>query len=264
MKNDLPAVTPPRAGVCRRFLPAAVLALACLAAFAPARLIAQGARGEAQVAIISILANPAPTDEISIRLMNRTDRETLERILQALAARFGAAPAGVKYTEKNVDNPDYAGIAVTCTLPIVPRGESYLPIAPFAQAFAPYVQRVRMVYDIKGDYAYRGYLQPYADRDLSFTVTPRINTANTTEAFYEMDINIKNSSLTSVAFLNYPEQGRRPHSSRYVRLVLAAGVAIIILALGLLLALLLPQRKKAKSAAPDDPTRDLSIGGGPC
>jgi len=218
-------------------------------------------RTEARVGIISDQTAPVLGDDVSIRLMNVSDQAMLDRIVQALGAKFNAVPVKVVYTRENDEFPQDAGLAVSFKVPVVPRGAGYLPIAPFVEALAPYAKRLRLAYVVKGPFVYRGYRETYSDKDISFTVKIPPD-GNNQQAFYSMDVAISNPSLTSVAFTNYPEQGNKTPARNHLRIALALGAAIIILALGLLLALLLPRKKQGAGGKPEMiPDREAPTGG---
>ena len=225
--------------------------------------VAQAAdtRAEARVGIISDQTAPTLSDDISIRLMNVSDQTILDHIVQTLGAKLNAVPVKVVFTRDNDNFPQEAGLAVSFKAPVVPRGAGYLPIAPFVEALAPYAKRLRLAYVVKGPFQYRGYRETYADKDVSFTVKMP-PAGDNQQAFYSMDVAISNPALTTVTFPNYPEQGNQSPARNYSRIALALGAAIMILALGMLLALFLPRKKRGvgeKRSMPSD--REAPTGG---
>lgn len=220
-------------------------------------------RNEARVSIIADLTSPIPVDDVSIRIMNSRDQMLLSSLVQELGGKFGAQPTQVQYVNGDPEFPDDTSAAVEFNLPIVPRGAGYLPLAPFIEAFAPYAARLRIVYDIKGSFMYRGYINPYTSHDISFTVdSPPLISPNVPEAFYSYDIKIKNSSLTKANLPNYPGKETSTGSSKYSRIALAVGAAIIILSLGFLLALFLPKRKETTDSGTETSSETGKLTGG--
>lgn len=207
-------------------------------------------RNETQIAVMVNFNNPSPDDEIAIRLIHNADQKVLENLVTKLSEKFHATPKNVKYDTVSGIDEQKQGTAVIFNMPIVPRTERYLPIAPFVEAFAVYTNRLRIIYSVQGSFTYKGYEKPYTDSDVAFTVDIKktaIPNSENSLAFYEMDVNIKNPAITRTKFANYPPSA--PLKKRGTpALLLAIGVAVIILGIGVGLAYLLRCRKTAQVA----------------
>lgn len=252
---------------CRHATAVLILATLCLCALAlPARADKPiDARGEARIVIIADTRSTSPADEISLRLMNNSDQGLLTALVRSLGEKFGMQPAAPQYFTGDDNDASDKSAAVKFYASIVPRGEGYLPIAPFVEAFAPYASRLRILYIIKGPFVYRGYQTPYQDRDVAFSVDlPKSLAQNPNEplAFYGIDVNIKNPTLTTLTLPKYPEEERQRRLISRKRVALAAGVALAIIALGLFLSQLLPLRKKGGSEQKDSPAESDTLTGG--
>ncbi|HEY3379771.1 MAG TPA: hypothetical protein VGL77_20035 [Armatimonadota bacterium] len=242
----------------------AILLALCCVAQQPSYAQTADQRGEARVSIFADLTAASPIDQISFRIMNNSDPALLQRIAQTLGTKFGAAPVQLRLVNGDPDFPDDKSAAAEFYAPIVPRGEGYLPIKPYVEAFAPYATRVRIVYFVKGPFAYRGYVNPYASHDVTFTVEmPENITPQGAEplAFYGVDVIIKNPALTAFPLANYPDETRKTTRTLVWRLALAAGVAIIIIMLGMLLALFLLRRQANKEKRETTAECEITTGG---
>ena len=222
----------------------AMLCLLVLPALAQTDTPAAPARGEAKIGITADLTAGTPDDLVTIRMVDCTDRDRLAAIARDLGARLHAEPTDLVFKAGDPRFVTDSGIGLDFRLPVVTRGESYLPIAPFIDAFAPYASRLRILYVIRGEFTYRGF-QQYDRPDVSFTVDPPTilpPELHTPLAFYGMDVKIKNPALGQVALPNYPVQetpASPPAPSPAHRMVLIMLASLIGAAVGLLLVVLL-------------------------
>jgi len=173
--------------------------LALLLACAATAFAAPRERGEALVAVKANMQSNE-SDLISLRIRNNADSAVLQTIASELSRKFRAQPINVNIRAGDPDMINGQSLGLDMCLPVVPRGEGYLPIAPFIEAFAPYASSLQIVYIISGPFTYHGY-QSYSNPDVSFTVDPpEISPTGTgiPLAFYGVNVTIANSSLTSV------------------------------------------------------------------
>lgn len=183
-------------------------------------------RGEAQVAVIAHLDQPAETDQVSIRLVGNADPKPLQDLALTLGAKIKATPLGMSYTTGDPEFIRDKSIGLEFTMPVVPRHDGYLPIAPFVEVFAPHVSELRIVYIVHGNFRYRG-VNYYKRRGLSVTVDPPEVNANAPDpiAFYGIHVMISNPSLTSVEMPRYAAEANPwLRVLRVLGLVLLAGV----------------------------------------
>jgi hypothetical protein len=184
------------------------------------------------------------TDEISFKILANHDQQLLVNAVQALSVQFGQLPTNVQYFDHNPNEADDPTACVTLNLPIVSRMGGRLPIDQFIQAFAPYVSQLAVGYAIHGSYQYQPFSTQYPASQVQLNEdTPKISANTATEPFaiYLADVKILSQSLSSSAASQAAkiERGRRRNI-----MAIAIGAALIIFALGLLLALLMPRRKE--------------------
>ncbi len=201
---------------------------------------------EAQIAVMADMSANGP-DQLNIRILNSTDQDELRAIAAGIGDKLHAEPTGLSFT---TGDPNYItdhSVGLDFLLPVVPRGEGYLPLAPIIEAFAPHVGKIRLLYIIRGSFTYQGY-QEYRNRDFAVTVDPPEKTplaSGTPLAFYGVNAIIKNPSLKSAPMPRYPrEEGFISRASRMSPWwwILLAGV--LGAGMGLVLAKLLPRRQR--------------------
>jgi hypothetical protein len=203
------------------------------------------ARGKAFVAVNADISDPAGRDTISIRIVDNTDKAKLMDIVLALGVKMRTAPDDMKYA---VGDPQYvedSGIGLECTMPMVPRGDGYLPIAPFIETLAPYVSEVQILYIIQGPFTYRG-IQRYEKNGVRVTVDPPESApagAPVQMAFYGMHATITDPTPGNVSIPHYSPQEGRARIWRILGWVLLAG--LLGAGIGILVARLLMRWKAA-------------------
>lgn len=211
-------------------------------------------RGSAMVAVYTDLLSER-SDKISIRLVNRNDKAMLTEIITALGAKFNAAPEKLTFQRGDPQLMAEDDLGADFYLPVVPRGERVLPIAPFIETFAPYASQLRIVFIVQGPFTYQGY-QKYEHPDVSFTVDPPDTNAaklGVPLAFYGVNVTIRNPSLTSASL---PSNTERRHAQRgrlpvYLWL-LFAGVAGALA--GVLLSRMLTRWKASMAGTENNPS----------
>ena len=198
------------------------------------------------IAIRADMSASSATDMVSLRIVDNTDRTILSDIAGALAAQLHATAPDLTFKTGDPRFIKDRGIGVEFRAPVVPRGESYLPVAPFITACARYAGRLRILYIIQGAFTYHGF-QQYQQPDVSFTVDkPEQITVPEPLAFYGMNVIINNPTPGAAQIPNYPVEAiaaARKHAVD-VRVFLLAIAGIIGLALGLLLVALLLRWKE--------------------
>jgi hypothetical protein len=200
---------------------------------------------EARVAVDSF-TNQA-TDEISFHVLNNKDKQLLANILQALSAQFVIAPTNVTYFDRNPDDSADLTASVTFNMPIVSRLGGSLPIDQFIQAFYPVVSRVSVLYAIHGAYAYQPFHTRFSASSVHMTEDPpNISSHMDSEPFaiYLADVSIVSQQLTTTQADTQKSQQAARQKHRRMIIAIAIGVALVIIALGVLFALLLPRRKE--------------------
>jgi hypothetical protein len=206
-------------------------------------------RGKAYVGVVADLASPTLVDQVNIHIVNNKDQQLLTRIAQTLGSKLKGTPTKFKFVTGDPAFVNDPGIGLDFSLPVVPRGESYLPIAPFIEAFAPYVSHLDIMYFIRGQFVYKGY-QSFEQKDVIFKVSlPDVSSQQTDEplAIYGVNVIIKNPSLTTVPVSNYPTAGTR---RGFGTLLWGLIIGIAVMAVGIALALVL-SRWQASVASGD-------------
>ncbi|MHB9131708.1 MAG: hypothetical protein ACYDBB_11550 [Armatimonadota bacterium] len=207
-------------------------------------------RGSAQVSVITDLSNTKSNiDLVDIKIDGNTDKALLQEIVQAVGTKFGAKPTNLKSVSPDPQFSDDNGIGLDFNLPIVPRNEEYLPIAPFIEALAPYARDVRIVYVVYGEFTYKG-IKTLKRSDVTITVNPpEIAPIGPGQpvAFYSVDVTINNPKLDAESIPKYEEKvtGQRPV---WIGLLLLAGIFAI---LAVILVMLLSYWKSARVAQTD-------------
>ena len=245
------SVAPRRRGSLRRVLVVCLLlcALLALVGVVAAPVGAQAAPGPsvAQVAVYSFTSGA--TDEISFKILGNQARQPLVDIVQTLAVLYGQLPTNVTYFDKNPDDANDVTAMVRFHLPIVSHAGGRLPIDPFIQAFASYASQLTVAYVIYGSYAYQPFQTQYATSEVQLSEDPpNISPDNAANPFaiYVADVKILNQHLAAPSATSTAQsvmQGRR----RTI-IVIAICAALFILALGVVVALLLPRRKEQEIA----------------
>ena len=228
----------------------APLLLLALCLLPPARAAdAPPSRGAAQVAVMTNLTSTNPTDVVTIRLVAHRDKDVLLRLASTLGDKFGNKPLYFSFEEPDPTFVADKGIGLNFQLPVVPRNEGYLPIAPFIETFAPYASRLRILYYVQGPFTYRGY-QHYQHPDVSFNVMMPDPGPQTSVplAFYGVDVMIKNPSLTTMTIPNYPTTPGTKKSRGIPVFILFALAIVIGVSGGVLLVMLIAQWKAADAA----------------
>ncbi|MHB9025395.1 MAG: hypothetical protein ACYC7E_14700 [Armatimonadota bacterium] len=238
-------------GLSRTISPISLLFLLCCAGFARpavAEPVNPDSRGKAMVMVVADLLSASPVDRVSIHIVNNTDKTLLTGIAQALGTKLKAAPAKLKFEKGDPRFVDDKGIGLDFDLPVVPRGESFLPIAPFIEAFAPHVSHLRIVYYLQGPFDYKGY-ERYEEKGASFTVDPPetpSTDSNVPLAFYGVNVIIKNPALTTMSVPNYPTAPGARRGLSTLMLGLLIGMAVM--AIGIILALMLSRWQASAKA----------------
>lgn len=212
---------------------------------------------------MSNLVDGSTLDQLSIRLVDNTDKGKLTAIATALGAKFDATPTEMAFKKGDPNFISDTGIGLNLELPVMPRtGVGPLPISPFVETFAPYVSRLRLVFFITGPYTYLGRQEPYEDADVSVEVKMPDFSADqvpSSLAFYGVDVIIKNHALQSFTLPlpagSVPSPGRpmgRPQRFPLVALLAIAG--LVSAAFGIFLSMYLPRWKAAAAVGGNTPT----------
>ena len=206
---------------------------------------------EIQIAVISALDLSPYADEIAIKMVGYHDEKLLEGIALKIAEQFRSKPANFSLATENADFEDDNSYQLKFNLPIVPRGQEYLPIEPFLVASAPYAKKIRIVYCIIGNFNYRGYSSNYKDKYISFSVDlpKKLGGAY---SFYGIEADIKNKDFTE---LNIPIY--EPKAKNITKIIVAISIGLIIIALGVILAIFLSskqEKEKQKNADKEEKT----------
>lgn len=235
------------------------LATLCLLVATPA--LAADLRGRANVAVMVDLAGNPADDAVTIHLVGNKDRAILSQLAGALGQKFRATPVDMRFVTGDPAFVADGGIGLDLTMPIVPRDEAYLPVAPFIEAFAPYAADLRIVYVVQGDFAYRGY-QHYEDANVAFTMDPPEIAPNSPVpfAFYGMHVKIKNPSLTTLDISKYPEAAKTAGFPRLPAWMVIAFAAAFGAAIGIILLQFIPRKRSPRRPSRRiTPTRETRI-----
>ncbi len=198
----------------------------------------------ANIGVSVDLTDPHLQDQVTIHIVGNTDEQTLKNIVYELGDKFRATPINLAWSVVDRGMVLDEGIGIDFQLPVLPKSEQYLPIAPFIEVMAPHVTRLRILYIIKGKFTYRG-IQDFQSPDVQVTVDPpQKSPADSPDplAFYGISAIIKNPKLETVAIPNYAADQRSAGMPWWV-LVLAA--ACFGAAAGMLVLLFLPRLKAA-------------------
>jgi len=227
-----------------RWLPLLAVLLA-LAGASPASAEPPPARGKAYVAVNADVSARAGRDTVSIRIVNNTDRNRLLEIALALGVKLKSSPEGMTYAAGDPRFVEDSGIGLAFTMPVVPRGDGTLPIAPFVETLAPHVSELQLLYIIQGPFTYRG-VQHYADHGVRVTVDPPETTppnAPIAMAFYGIHVTMDTPAPGPVSIPRYSPQEGRARLWRIGGWILLAG--LIGAGAGLVVARLLARWKAA-------------------
>ena len=198
-----------------------------------------------QIAVVSELAFHPTYDEVAIKMVGYHDEELLRNIALKIGEQFRATPSNYVLAKENADFEDDNSYQLRFNLPIVPRGQEYLPIEPFIVASAPYAKQVRIAYYIIGNFNYRGYRANYSDKQVDFAVdVPK--TLGGVRSIYGIEANIKNKDLKELNLPKYP-----PIKNR-TRLILALCIGAIIIALGVILAVFSSSKQEKEKKKEND------------
>jgi len=221
---------------------------------------ALAARGEAKIAVMADFTAISSYDKVSIRLVNNTDRALLTTIAGVLARELHTNATGLTFKTGDPQIIKDHSIGLEFSLPVVPRNEGYLPVAPFVTAFAPYAAKLSIVYIIQGQFTYRGFEQ-YQQPDVSFTVDkPEQITYPVPFAFYGMNVMISNPLLGTMQIPKYPTLPPVPAPTKRpdLRVVLLIIAGVLGLAVGFfLVALLLRWKEQHPEIHTSQPTGEI-------
>ncbi|OPZ86310.1 MAG: hypothetical protein BWY76_01008 [bacterium ADurb.Bin429] len=230
-----------------RWLPF-LAALLALAGASPAWAESPPSRGKAYVAVNADVSDRAGRDTVSIRIVNNTDRKKLLEIALALGVKLNTSPEGMTYAAGDPRFVEDGGIGLEFTMPVVPRGDGTLPIAPFIEVLARHVSELQILYIIQGPFTYRG-VQQYTENGIRVTVDPPETTppnAPMAMAFYGINVSMDNPTPGPVQIPRYSPQEGHARAWRIVGilgLILLAG--LIGAGVGLLAVRLLARWKAA-------------------
>jgi len=233
----------------RATLSCAVAMLLAFFAFPCLPVFAAGSPTNAREAQIAVMAdmNSAGPDQLNIHIIDSTDKDELLIIARSIGTKLHAQPTGLAFKTGDPDFIKDKGIGLDFLLPVVPRGEGYLPLAPIIEALAPHVGKMRLLYIIQGPFTYRGY-QQYENDDIQVTVDPPEQTQPNSGiplAFYGVNAIIKNPQLKTVPIPRYPQDAAQTNRSWklsplwwiFIAGALGAGIGVI-------LSKLLPRRQR--------------------
>jgi len=192
-------------------------------------------RGTAEIGVMADFTTPGKTNIISLRIIGSNDQLKLQNIATILGYKLGAQPVLLGFSNGDPNIITDTGLGLDFQLPVM-SNDGYLPIGPFAEACAPYVSTMKIVYVIRGNYTYNGF-ENYQDADISYSVPPPETTKNaaTPIAFYRANVIIKKKNIKTANIPRSPKEKRKRQNKEIVIVVflaiLAAGVATgIILA----------------------------------
>ena len=211
--------------------------------------------GQARIVIVSNLNDVE--DDVSIRIVNNTDSRVLTDVLNHIAHNFRRMPSNVSYTQGDPYFPEATSAAIRFYLPVVPRQGGELPTDEFVMAVGKHATRMRIVYVVTGAREFR-LANRFSRDDVDFTsMEPFINPQSATGrlAIYEADVIIKTPAVVAG-----PVEAQR--TRKFNRLALAVGIAIMIIALGIIISQFLPRRREMDQALPAETTdNDTHTGG---
>ena len=231
-----------------------LLFVLCAIQYPMAAPAAAGERGRAMVAVYADLLS-GPADKVSIRLVDRRDKQALTEIATLLGTKFNAVPEKLTFQSGDPMIIEKEDLGADFFLPVVPRSERILPIAPFIETFAPYASQLRIVFIVRGPFTYQGY-QTYQHPDVTYTVDPPdMSTAKLgiPLAFYGVNVNIRNPSLTSASLAPYqkPSHTRRGRLPVYLWLLFAGAAGAIA---GVILSRMLIRWKASMTGTENNPS----------
>ena len=209
-------------------------------------------RGEALVVVQANVIDSSKTDTVNISITGSMDEQRLREIADVLGEKFNAKPADLVRIEGDPSFFEKKTVGFDLQLPVVPRGEGYLPVAPFIEAFAPHVSRLRIAYLIQGQFTYRGY-QKFERSDVTFTVDPpEVSPANSPvpTSFYGVNVIIKSPTLSADPIPHYPKP-KTPWGIPPWLLIIVIG-GLVGAAVGVFLTMFLPHKRSAKSKQTGD------------
>jgi len=194
-----------------------------------ALLIAQkpGDRGTAEIGIMADFTIPNKTNLVSLRIIGNNDVLILQNIANLIGYKLGMQPVILGSSNGDPNIITETGVGLDFQIPIM-TSDGYFPIGPLAEACAPYVSTLNIVYIIKGNYTYRGF-EDYHDADISYTVPPPQTAKNaaTPIAFYRANVINKKKNITAV---NVPRNQQEKQKKQSKTILI--GVFLIIIACG--------------------------------
>jgi hypothetical protein len=234
-----------------------LIALLALGVAAPPAA-AQAARGKAIVGVMADMTAAGAADSVTIRIVDNTDKAKLLDIALALGTKLNTSPDHLEYTTGHADYISDKGIALTFTMPVVPRNDGFLPIAPFVVALAPHAAEVQIGYMVQGAFTYRGVQQFAADGVRVSVDPPDVSPpgVGTPMAIYAVNVLISDPNLHAVAMPRYANEKVQHPIWRILLWILLAG--LIGAGIGLVGAKLLERWKAAAGLSDTPPTRGPS------
>jgi hypothetical protein len=192
-------------------------------------------RGIAEIGVMADFTTPGQTNLISLRIIGSNDQLKLQNIATILGYKLGAQPVLLGFSQGDPNIITDTGLGLDFQLPVM-SNDGYLPIGPFAEACAPYVSTMKIVYVIRGNYTYNGF-ENYQDADISYNVPAPETTKNaaTPIAFYRANVIIKKNNIVAANIPRSPKEKQKKQNKKILTIVfliiLTAGVTTgIILA----------------------------------
>jgi|GEM_PF-6854095 len=199
-----------------------------------------------QVAVISEQSVYSKVDEVTIKLVGYQDEELLQMIAERLEAQFKRKITDFEITKGSDVYDDDLSYSMSFYLKIVPYGKEYLPVSEFINAVAPYAKRIRIVYSIQGKFPYRGYTSSFSNKDVEFKVFIPDSLNRDLASIYDFDIYIKNPNVTDV---DIPRYEKESNIWKIMRLIIAGGALVIIVALGIIISVILGHKREKEKEA---------------
>ncbi len=200
-------------------------------------LIAQNPedRGTAEIGVMADFTTPGKPNLISLRIIGSNDQLKLQNIANLLGYKVGAQPVLLGFSNGDPNIITETGVGLDFQLPIM-TNDGYLPIGPLAEACAPYVSTLKIVYVIHGNYTYKGF-ENYQDADISYNVPApeSANNAATPIAFYRANVIIKKKNI-SAAKIPRSKQEKQQRQSKVALLIVFLAILGIGVTTGILLA----------------------------
>ncbi len=192
-------------------------------------------RGTAEIGVMADFTTPGTTNLISLRIIGSNDQLKLQNIATILGYKLGVQPVLMGFSNGDPNIITETGLGLDFQLPLM-KDDGYLPIGPLAEACAPYVSTLNIVYVVRGNYTYKGF-ENYQDADISYNVPApeTANNSNTPIAFYRANVIIKKKNI-SLKNIPRSKQEKRQQQSKSILVIVFLSILAVGITTGILLA----------------------------